>query len=419
MFAKEDTAIIRELAKRVAEHAAHPRNEQLREMWREHTALRCKRPPVFVSPEGSWTEILPPLETKDPDAQALETELRQRLFRAECIHDDVPIENEIVVTKTYIPINIGWGMIPEREQSQDNRGAWKYKPVVHDPSDWKKLKKPDILLDEAVTAGKFESYQEALQSIMTVTLSGCKSFDFHLMHLYCDLRGLNELMLDLVDEPEMVHDVMSFFTEGSLELIQKIWDANLISLNNDAQFHYTGGLGYTDDLPAAGFNPERVRTGDVWAAAEAQELVLVSPEMHEEFALSYERKILENFGLNGYGCCEDLTHKLQYVKKIKNLRRIGICPWADLEKCAEQIGRDYIMTWKPNPAYLAGEHYSDEKIENYLSESLRKCKGAKVEIILRDTHTCHNDPSRFGRFVDSARRAINEVYGEKENFKGN
>jgi len=99
------------------------------------------------------------------------------------------------------------------------------------------------------------------------------------------------------------------------------------------------------------------------------------------------------------------------VKKIKNLRRIGICPWADLEKCAEQIGSDYIMTWKPNPAYLAGENYSDEKMTRYLSESLRKCKGSKVEIILRDTHTCRNDPSRFGRFVASARKAIDEVYG--------
>ena len=134
--------------------------------------------------------------------------------------------------------------------------------------------------------------------------------------------------------------------------------------------------------------------------------------MHEEFILQYERKLLENFGLNGYGCCDDLTNKLDNVKKIKNLRRVGICPWANVEKCADQLGKDYIMTWKPQPAYLAEERYNAELVEKYLTEELRRGKHGYMEIILRDTHTCHGEPERFAQFVQSARRAILEVYGE-------
>ena len=75
----------------------------------------------------------------------------------------------------------------------------------------------------------------------------------------------------------------------------------------------------------------------MWATAEAQELTLVSPEMTREFSLQYEKRLLERFGLAIYGCCEDLTKKLDYVYRIPNLRQVNISPFADVPKCAEQF----------------------------------------------------------------------------------
>jgi hypothetical protein len=221
-------------------------------------------------------------------------------------------------------------------------------------------------------------------------------------------------MLDLYDEPEMVHDVIAFLTDGLQGLLDELRKHNLIDLNTGPQYHYTGGLGYTHDLPQPDFDPAHVRTVDVWGAAEAQEFAQISPDMHEEFILQYERKLLENFGLNGYGCCDDLTHKLDNVLKICNLRRVAVCPWADVEQCANQLGRDYIMTWKPQPAYLAGETYDAAFVEEYLTRELQKGAHSRMEIILRDTHTCHNDPRRFTQFVASARNAIQRVHGMSE-----
>ena len=187
----------------------------------------------------------------------------------------------------------------------------------------------------------------------------------------------------------------------------------MIVLNNDSHQHYTGGLGYTHDLPSKSYTPGNASLKDVWASAEAQEFALVSPDMHEEFILQYERKILERFGLTGYGCCDDLTNKLNNVKKIKNLRRVGISPWSDIEKCADQLGKDYILTWKPQPAYIADSSYDEAFVENYLIESLRQGKHGYMEIILRDTHTCRGDLSRFTKFTESARKAIEIIYGEE------
>ena len=64
------------------------------------------------------------------------------------------------------------------------------------------------------------------------------------------------------------------------------------------------------------------------------------------------KKVLSHYGLVYYGCCEALDRKLDMVKKIPNLRKISITPWANLERAAEIIGRNYVVSTKPNPANL-------------------------------------------------------------------
>jgi hypothetical protein len=139
----------------------------------------------------------------------------------------------------------------------------------------------------------------------------------------------------------------------------------------------------------------------MWASAEAQELAQVSPDMHEAFALQYERRLLEPFGLNGYGCCEDLTDKLDLVLTIPNIRRISISPWADVERCGERLGADCIFSWKPHPSHLVG-HFDDEAIRSYITHCCEATCDGIVEMILKDTHTCEHHPERFTRWTDIA-----------------
>ena len=396
------------LARQVVELASDPANETKRELWKRHNALQGSSPVIFVYPDGAWFELIPPgsLTCENEWARKIEYQLRQRIIRGQLIPDDVPIEKSLIIEKAVIEINQGWGLVPEKVYSDQARGAWHFSPVVKDPSDWKKLTKPQLDYDEKRTLDQFEQTRACLGNILDVQLSGIRDFGFHMMHLYCDFRGLNEMMMDLILEPDMVHSVISFILEGYQGLIAQALSQNLVSLNNNDKFHYTGGLGYTDELPAPGFDSDHVRLRDVWGAAEAQEFSGVSPEMHEEFILQYERKLLAPFGLNGYGCCDDLTRKLPNVLKIKNLRRISISPWADVASCAQQLGKRYIMSWKPQPAYLAYEEFDEELVGHYLEEQIAKGKDGYMEIVLRDTHTCRNDPGRFTRFVNLCRQAV-------------
>ena len=89
MFSIQDKQVLRKLAQRVHDIAQLPEQQIKRDMWRKHTALKHGIPPVFVSPEGSWVELIPPetLQCEDKFARQVELELRRRIYRHEHIPD--------------------------------------------------------------------------------------------------------------------------------------------------------------------------------------------------------------------------------------------------------------------------------------------------------------------------------------------
>ena len=140
----------------------------------------------------------------------------------------------------------------------------------------------------------------------------------------------------------------------------------------------------------------------MWASAEAQELTLVSPEMHWRFAMQHEARLLEPWGLTGYGCCEDLTRKMDMVLRLPHIRRISVAPSADIEKCAAQIGAKAIISWKPQPSMLVGQ-FDERKVRDYIAHAVDVSRGCTLEMVLKDTHTCEHHPERFTRWTEIAR----------------
>ncbi len=403
---QQDKKILRSLVTSLLEIAEDPKNNTDKiEAWKKHIRLQGERPMVFVFPDGAWAELLPEdsLKCTHPAARNVERELRRRLIRHRYIRDDVPITANVEVPKAIT--NTMWGIAPKTERVA-GRGAYHMVSIIDKPSDWKQLSAPVVTHDEKRSKADYDFISDAVGDLTLVELVGRKNFSFHLMHWYCDYRGLDNMLYDLYEEPEIIHSVMRFFTDGMKSMLRQYEEQNLISLNNDRTFHYTGGVGYTDLLPQPDYDPNKVRLCDVWGAAEAQEFSEVSPEMHEEFVLKYERELLEPFGLNGYGCCDDLSAKLDNVLKIRNLRRVAVCPWADIAKFTPILQKNYIMTWKPQPMPLAYDTFDEQAVRRELEQGLTKANGGVIELVLRDTHTCKNEPERFGKWVEIARRAI-------------
>jgi len=408
MISEDDRVILRSLAKKVARIAELPIMEKRKEMWKRHNQLEETRPLLLVFPEGSWREILPPssLACKGEEAREMERNLRRRIFYHESIEDDTVIEKNWVVSK--VITDSGWGIESRHRLSQQETGAWGFDPVINGPKDLEKLEYPQVNCDEEATADKLEEAEEIFGDILDVQLKGIAHISFHLMNLYCKLRGLEQVMMDMVKNPQMLHRAMEILEEGHRRRVEQYVELNLLSLNNDGTYHSSGGVGYSTELPQPDYEPDKIRPCDMWASAEAQEMAQVSPAMHAEFILPYEKRLLEPFGLNGYGCCEDLTDKLEDVFTIPNIRRISISPWADVEECAQKLKGDYIFSWKPDPSYLAGDTFDPKKVREYVKETLEftASEGCVTEVILKDTHTCENQPQRFTKWTEVAKDLV-------------
>lgn len=407
-----ERTIVQDLARRLAELAAEPVHAQRRRAWTRHNDLTPGRPLLYISPEGAWQELMPPetMACEDAELRGIERGLRMLLYQHEVLRDDVPLEAEWIVHRAIR--RTGWGLEPRHRDSTEARGAWGFEPQIQTPDDLAKLRRPEWEIDDAETARR-EAFAHALfDGILQVRTKGWAHVSFHMMAEYTKLRGLQETMMDMIAEPRMLHDAMRFMTDAHLHAIRDAEDRGLFSLNNDRTYQSSGGWGYTRELPRPDADPQHPTPPDLWASAESQELAQVSPEHQWEFAMQYEAELLAPFGLTGYGCCEDLTRKLPYVFQLPRIRRISVSPFADVAGCAEQIGGNYIVSWKPQPAHLVG-CFNEEFVRSYLRHGIEatRAHGCCTEIILKDTHTCENRPERFTRWSEIAREEIERAWG--------
>ena len=431
----KDRNILRGLAKRAAEIGSLPVQAERIALWKKHNALKPARPMILVFPEGSWRELLPveSLACRGKKAREIERSLRMRIYTHEHFRDDTVIEPAWYVSRAVG--HTGWGPKPRLKRSGMSTGAYTFVPVIRKPADLSKLRRPEVVHNETATAENLALAHDLFDGILDVRLKGVAHVGFHLYNIYIYLRGLNEVLLDMYENPEMLHDAMHILSDGYRGLLRQWGEMDLFDLNNDNTYQNSGGNGWTDELPRAsslvggsrrvGMAPsstrekqqegghmgpplqEKVTPADMWAAAESQEFAPVSPQMHWEFAMQYESRLLEGFALTGYGCCEPLERKLDLVLKLPNMRRISIAPAADVAKCAEQIGPKAILSWKPQPSMLVGE-FDAKKVRDYIRHALdvSKANGCTLEMILKDTHTCENRPERFTRWTEIARELV-------------
>ena len=88
-----DKAILREAAKKVAELAARPIEQEKKRLWYKLNQLRAERPMVVCDPENGWYEIITPdqLKCKSDSGRVIEFYLRKTIFWGEEMKDDTVI----------------------------------------------------------------------------------------------------------------------------------------------------------------------------------------------------------------------------------------------------------------------------------------------------------------------------------------
>jgi hypothetical protein len=170
---------------------------------------------------------------------------------------------------------------------------------------------------------------------------------------------------------------------------------------------------YCRELEPPSASREPVRTKQLWGYMAAQEFTTFGPDMFEEFMFRYQKPILERYGLAAYGCCEDLTQKIGIIKTLKNLRRIAVSPFADVKKCAEAIGGDYILSYRPNPSTACSRGVDEEFVRRELNEAadVFDANGCNWDVTLKDLETTTGDPEAIIRWTAIVRDVLDRRYG--------
>ena len=398
----QDRQVLRGLAAQVAELAARPVEQEKRALWYRHNALEPTRPLIFCDPENSWDEIIPPaqLECEGELARGWEVTLRKEIFWGEALGDDRVIEPYFNVPHVYTESD--WGMHETRTGGQDG-GSYVWDAPLKSYADLERLHFPQIAVDDEATDRALDLARETLGDLLAVRLKTTWWWSVGMTWLLIRLRGLAQIMYDMFDHPDGLHRLMAFLRDGHQARLDSLEQNGLLSLNNDGSYVGSGGFGWTHELPQPDFDGH-VRTRDLWALAESQETVGISPHMFAEFVFPYQLPLLERFGLSCYGCCEPLDKRWSIVEQIPNLRRVSVSPWSERAQMAERLGDRYIYSMKPSPTDLAMDTLDEERIRAELRAALRATRDCRVEVIMKDNHTIRNDPQRVVRWVQIARQ---------------
>jgi len=225
MTNRHDVVVLRELARRVVELAAKPIQDERRELWRRLHNLDPVRPMIYVQVDmPGWECVGPDLQCEDPFLRQHEFALRQALFH-DTIGDDAVIEPWITQRASFVVPEAGhWGVRPERIDSTRPGGAWKTRPAIRDLDDVKHMIVPWHEVDETKTAREVARIREALDGVMEVNLSRRPFMSLWGSHISGDLgelRGIETVMMDMIDHPAWLHELLAFMRDGILKIQQK------------------------------------------------------------------------------------------------------------------------------------------------------------------------------------------------------
>jgi hypothetical protein len=429
-----DVKIVREVASKVAEVGALSVQQETIKLWEDLNGLRPQRPMAMID-ELPWHEMNVDdeltLRSTDPFCRSLEETLRQTLYAWNHMRCDMVVEPYVDIPKVIIHDGYGVGVVEDILQLDPGNtigrmpptirmpprpvSSWRagvptaivshaYKDAIPSAAELEQIRAPHISLDVEATAAAGAMAHECLDGLLDVRMQGMNPF-FAPWDDIVELRGAEAVLLDLADRPDFMGEIANRLTVARLAEIDTLEELGLMGYGLD-RVHCCGA--HTDELPAPGFDPAKPRAKDNWIFGMAQILLSVSNEMFEEFEIPNAIRYFSRWGLGYYGCCDPLHDRVQYIRKIPGIRKISMSPWVNVEKGAEQIGRDFVFSRKPNPAMVAMDEWHPAAAEKDIRETLDACvrNNCPVEITLKDISTVRYQPQRLWEWSEIVARAV-------------
>lgn len=399
MTSESQRDIIRRLARRIAEKAASPENQRVRDKWIRHNALQKTVPPVVCRAYDVVFEIGEPLLASDPMERQVERILRILNYKID-LGDDEVFEPLVWIPAVFEDEGPLFGIAP-RMDTPSGTGSYRHLPVIASLEEIGRISIPNHRVNEPATALRQERVEELLNGILDVRINRLRLEDIGLGSHAIMLRGIDALMLDMADRPDFVHALMARLSECHRAYFEAAECHGLLKLNHAGVFSRNALC--TDELPKPDFDGTHVRRKDIWMYADGQEFGIVSPAMTEQFLFRYMLPLLEPFGLVNYGCCESHHNKWHLIRQIPHLRRISVSPWTSMEEAVRELGGKVILNWRVNNSDVVTQ-VSPERMRAEIHEGLRIADGCPIEIVLQDIETVYGNKQVLFDWVQIAKK---------------
>ena len=401
-----DIEIVRELAKEYMSLVCTDKQEKMFRRFRDTNDLKPGRPPVLLGEipwyqmdfDGSLTCIC-----EDKGARNAELYFRKALFYMKYFKADNLYEPVFRVKRAVESSGIGVEPVTadlKRTDEINNIVSREFEDILEDESALDLLHDPVLTLRPDKDAARMEFYTDLLGDTIPVRLYGYNYFYFAPWDKITRLRGVEPILMDMYDRPEYLHAIIKKYVSAAhaeLDFVEKNLD-----VCPTPELHHTPGT-------VSGLAGEGLKA--TWCRSMAQTFGVISPAMFEEFEVDYLLSVAKRFQYTYYGCCEPLDDKISVLKKIPNLRKIGCSPWASVEKCAEQIGGDYVLSRKPNPAYVAISTDPDV-VRNEIEETVKACikYGCAYDYVLKDISTVSGRPENLIVWARTVSEVLDKYY---------
>jgi len=266
---------------------------------------------------------------------------RQELWRYNNIEDDVPIRPVIPAFLGYYPEYTFLGI----DVVYNQKGV----PILSENHPL--TREPDLSLlmevdfDRSGWMPRAKAWYEQIQEIAGDRLSvefiqwgrGC-------LDLAVQLRGYHNLVMDTLERPAFVHQLMSSLVEQ-----RNRWYSR--------RAEYTG---------------EKIQSASL--ADDWINVPFISPQIFRDFVLPCYKNI-EAFhgGITGIHSCGNQEPVQQYLLELKTMNQLEVSPWTDLLKTLVNVPdtKHLYINFHPNDILFA----SKQDMENKLRFTVEACQG--------------------------------------------
>jgi len=423
MIREKEVQALRRLAARWMEHARQPVMTERRRQWKAVKDLQAVKPMILVETCMLSDYIgRDELESEDPWIRNVEKSLYEIVRHADEIGDDIVVEPFFRIPWVLEISDYGVPIEARHATAFDGSDVgYTFNFGVQAESDYRRLRLRTRQVNRVESRRRKELLEDIFGDILPVHLGGFDPFNadpgYHpwLGNLYGGLTmdlfkliGNDNLLTWVYDNPSLIQKLMALIRDDRKAHFQFMEKEGLLYQNTDTWMPCPGSYGFVSDLAEPSASCADIRLSDCWCWVESQETAPISPAMFSDFFLPHIAEVVRPFGLAYWGCCEGLHDRFPFIEKaIPNLRAVSVSGWSNLSRMSEMLGKRYVYSRKPTPAYISGEHPDWELLKKDVRETVVAAKNCNLELCFRDIYTINGDRPRLAQWVAMTRALMN------------